>query len=272
MPLRNTGEHSGMHMCVENIVANLSRSGRYSGLLNRIGDPVSPSFLFELLFANALEKSGVLLNYEVAVRSGAKTVDFVNDDGDGAHLCFELTSPEMGNELKREYASSKTESEGISTYSVQLSSNHDNEYLRPEALTLRMQEKLLDKVDKFPDPTDSVFSVIVVDCSAFHFGCFDGEDCRMVVFGKTSEPAFQEDWRGSQIRGILDPADDRRGAPEFRERITAVVFVPEKKVELLDQAFLVLNVSRSRNHLERFWSRCRAVSVLSNLKHVPPAQ
>lgn len=262
-----------MDMRIENIVANLSKSGRYSRLLNCVSDPIPQSFLFELLFANTVENSGVLLNYEINVHSDTNaTVDFVHEDSDGTRLCFELVSSEMSNELKRESAPVKTDIEGVSTYSVLLESRHENQYLRPEALTIRMQEKLLEKVGKFPEPTDDVFSTIVVDCSAFHFGHFDGEDCRMVIFGRTQDPYLQEYWDNRPIQGILNPADHRRGAKQFRERITAVIFVPEKEVELLDKAFLVLNVSRSKSHLETFWSKLRDRSIFGKLKYVPPAQ
>jgi hypothetical protein len=178
----------------------------------------------------------------------------------------------MSNELKREYELVKTDIEGISTFTAELSSNHQNEYLRPEALTIRMQEKLLEKIDKFPDPDDDVFSVVVVDCSDFHFGGFDGEDCRMVMFGRTNNPYLREHWRGNPILGTFDDSRDKRGASEFRERVTAVVFVPQIKVDLLNQAFVVPNVRRSGSHLGRFQSRCREVPVLSGLKCVlPPA-
>ncbi len=262
-----------MDVRIENIVTGLSKSGRYSRLLSYITDPVRPSFLFELLFANAVEDSGVLLNYEVNVRSDTNaTVDFVHDDGDGTRLCFELVSPEMSQELKRESAPVKTDIEGVSRYSVRLESRHENQYLRPEALTIRMQEKLLEKVGKFPGPRDDVFSTIVVDCSAFHFGHFDGEDCRMVIFGRTQEPHFQEFWDNKPIQGILNPANQRRSAKEFQERITAVIFVIEKDVAILDKAFLVLNVSRSMPHLEAFWSKLRARPIFGKLKYVAPAQ
>lgn len=264
---------NSMDVRIENIVTNLSKSGRFSRLLNYISDPLPPSFLFELLFANAIENSGVLLNYEVNVHPDTNTtVDFVHEDSDGTRLCFELVSPEMSEELERESAPVKTDIEGVSTYSVLLESRHENQYLRPEALTIRMQEKLLEKVGKFPEPRDDVFSTIVVDCSAFHFGHFDDEDCRMVIFGRTREPYLQEFWDNKPIQGILSPVNQRRGAKEFRERITAVIFVLEKEVAVLDKAFLVLNVSRSMPHLEAFWSKLRDRPIFGKLRYVPPAQ
>ena len=74
---------------IEDIVANLTTLGRYSRLLSCISEPVPQSFLFELLFANALENDGLALNYEVALRPSANTtVDFVHDYSDGTRLAW----------------------------------------------------------------------------------------------------------------------------------------------------------------------------------------
>ena len=255
---------------IEDIVTSLSKLGRYSPLLKRIADPVPSSFLFELLFANIFETNGLQLSYEVNIRPDTNaTIDFVYDDNDGARLCFELVSPEMSDQLKLESAPVETETEGVSTWSVLLESGNENPHLRPEALTIRMQEKLLEKIDKFSEPTDSIFSTIVVDCSAFHFGRFDDEDCRMVLFGRTQNPYFQEYWSNSPIIGILNPENNRRGAKEFRERTTAVVFIPEKGIQLLDKAFLVLNVSRSKSHLEAFWLKLKGIPIFRKFRYVP---
>ena len=258
---------------IDDIVANLTRLGRYSRLLNCIADPVPQSFLFELLFANILETNGLGLSYEVGIRPGTNaTVDFVYEDNDGTRLCFELLSPEMSNHLKLESAPVEAETEGVSTWSVLLEGGHKNPHLRPQAQTIRMQEKLLEKVDKFPEPTDGIFSTIVVDCSAFHFDHFDSEDCRMVLFGRTQNPYFQEYWNDKPIMGILNPANNRRSAKEFRERITAVVFIPKTDIQLLDKAFLLLNVSRSESHIQAFWLKLKDIPILGKLRYVPIPQ
>lgn len=255
---------------VKDIIANLARLGRYSRLLNCISEPIQQSFLFELLFANVLEGSGIALNYEVALRPEANTtVDFVHDENDGTRLAFELVSPEMSNQLKAESTPIATETEGVSKWSVLLESGHHNPHLRPQAQTIRMQEKLLEKVVKFPEPEETIFSTIVVDCSAFHFGHFDGEDCRMVLFGRTQNPYFQEYWNGEPIAGILHPDNNRRGTKEFRERVTSVVFIQEKDIDLLDKAFVLMNVYRSESHLRAFWLKLKESSVLRKLRYVP---
>jgi hypothetical protein len=256
---------------IEGMVANLAKLGRYSRLLNYIVDPVPQSFLFELLFANTLETNGIELTYEVNIRSGTNsTVDFVYDKNDGTRLCFELLSPEMSNELKREAAPVQTEFEGVKTWSARMGSGYENPYLRPESLTIRMQEKLLEKIDKFSEPTDSIYSIIVVDCSDFHFGHFDEEDCRMVLFGRTQNPYFQEYWNERPIIGILNPNNDRRGAVEFRERISAVMFIPQKDIQLLDNAFILLNASRSESHLQALCLKMKGIPILGKLNFVHP--
>ena len=68
--------------------------------------------------------------------------------------------------------------------------------------------------------------------------------------------------------GILDPDNNRHGAKEFRERITAVVFIPEKEVNLFDKAFLLMNVCRSEHHLQAFWSKLKNIPVLGKLRCV----
>ncbi len=259
-----------MDQQILDIVTKLASSGRYSRLLSYVKDPLPESFLFELLFANMAE-TNIELRYEVNIRPDTNTsVDFVHDDSDGGRLCFELVSPEMSSQLKRETAPVKTDIEGVSTWSALLESGHENPHLRPEAQTIRMQEKLLEKVGKFPEPVETIFSIIVVDCSAFHFAHFDAEDCRMVLFGRTQNPYFQEYWNGKPILGILNPNNTSRGAKEFRQRITAVVFVTEKHVQLFHKAFLLLNESRSQSHLQAFWLKLRGIPSFEKLRYVPP--
>ncbi|HUJ16935.1 MAG TPA: hypothetical protein VL197_02995 [Nitrospirota bacterium] len=94
----------------------------------------------------------------------------------------------------------------------------------------------------------------------------------MVLFGRTKNPYFQEYWNGKPVIGILNPDNNYRGAKEFRERITAVVFIPEKNIQLLDRAFLLLNESRAETHLRALWSKLKDIPALKKLKYVPSPQ
>ena len=262
-----------MDALIKTIISNLSKSERYSRLVNNAIHQMAPSFVFELLFVNSFEINGIELEYEVNItEDNDSTVDFIFKDNSGSIFCFELVSPEMSEELGRACNPEPTDIEGVSSYSILMASRHLNPYLRPEALTIRMQEKLLDKMYKFPPPTDNMFSSIVVDCSNFHFGHFDDEDCRMVMFGRTQNPYFQEFWNGRQIKGLLYHNNDSRGAKEFRNRITSVIFVSKTAPNLLDEAFLVLNELRSREHLEAFWSKLANNAVFNKLRYVPPPE
>lgn len=255
---------------LENIVSKLRCMEKFSSLVNKYNECPTSSFMFEILFAHTFENYGMSLEYEVGISPlNNSTVDFTFTETDNKKLCFELVSPEMSDELKRQCTPRKTEVDGILEWEVLLESGHSNEYLRPESQTIRIQEKILEKVNKFPDPTDDIYSIIVVDCSSFHFGHFDGEDCRMVMFGNTQNPLFQEYWEGSPVKGILNPENNNRGAKDFRNRITSVLFIQEKSTDIFSKAFVVLNIHRSKQHLESFWQRLRKYLIYQKLKYVP---
>lgn len=260
------------------LILDLLRSRKkYSSIIDNIENADAPNipFIFEATFAYTLEKHGISPDYEVNVTPlNNFKIDFVYGDVDGSKLCFELLSPNMGDNLTQQCTPEETGIKGISKWEVILEGNHPNQFLRPEAQTIRMQEKILEKVDKFPDPSDDIFSTIVVNCNNFHFGHFDGEDCRMVMFGRTQNQFFQEFWEGKPIRGLLNEANDRQGAEEFRKRVTSVIFIlevsPETSLNILDKAFIVLNILRSKKHLESFWEKLKGSEVFRNLKYVPP--
>lgn len=252
------------------IISELKETGRYPRLLKKVTPRIDPSVLFEILFANFFEQKEMKLDYEIRISQITNhTVDFVYHENDDCRLCFELVSPGMSAQLKPAFAPRPTDIEGVSSFGTCLESNHPNEYFRPEAQTIRLQEKLLEKVEKFPQLTDSIFSSIVVDCSSFHCGQLDGEDCRMVMFGKTREPLLQERWHGTQLLGLLDERNNSRWAKEFRERIVSVIFVPNQKANLLDGAFVLLNYCLNNSYLNNFISQIRNNPAMRNLKYVP---
>jgi hypothetical protein len=245
--------------------------GKYSLIIDNIETSDSPktSFIFEALFAYALERHEISPDYEVNVTPhNNSTIDFVYAEAGGNKLCFELLSPDMSDELREQCIPTATEIEGISKWEVLLEGSHPNPYLRPEALTIRMQEKLLEKIDKFPDPSDDIFSVISINCESFHFGRFDGEDARMVMYGRTVNSIFQEFWDGEPIKGLLDDSLIRRGSREFRERISAAIFIPniDAPSNILDGSILILNHRRSRSHLRSLINELKKWEVFKKLR------
>ena len=256
---------------LEKIKVELSILNRFSKLLSNL-DEVSPppdSFVFEALFAYETVKSGLNFQYEINVNpNNDTTVDFVYEEFDKYKLCCELLSPDISDTLKQVTEPQSTDIEGIKSWEVVLEGNHPNEYLRPQAQTIRLQEKLLEKVVKFPSPIDNVFCTIVVDCTNFHFGHFDPDDCRMVMYGKTKVPEFQEFWVNSPILGLLNPSLRKIYADDFRAKITAVIFIPKLDAEPLYNGFLILNHHRPDNHLQDFWTTLRRYEVFHRLKYL----
>ena len=147
----------------------------------------------------------MIFQYEINVNpTNDTTVDFVYQENSNHKLCFELLSPDMSDTLKKATEPRATDTEDIKAWEVLLEGNHQNEYLRPQAQTIRLQEKLLDKVVKFPAPDDNIFCSIVVDCTQFHFGHFDPDDCHMVMYGKSKVPEFG-DFGGLSNFGFTKP-------------------------------------------------------------------
>lgn len=259
---------------LQEIIDFLKGFGKYNSIVAKIEStrPLPMSFVFEALFANAFLRNGLELDYEVDVpESGSFHPDFLYKSENGTSCFFELTRPDMSEELKIECEPEATDVEGVYTWEALLHGNHQQQHLRPEALTIRMQEKLLEKADQLPNHSNEVFSFVVVDCSNFHFGHMDDEDCRMVMWGKTITPEFQEYWMGNRIQGLLEDDFDRRNAEVFRERISGVIFVPDIKVDIFDGAYLALNNLRSKEHFEILYSVFNGKETFSTLRllHLP---
>jgi hypothetical protein len=247
----------------------LKDSGKYPGLVKKAERSPSQAVAFEVMFADAFESKGIALQNEARVNLvNDKTVDFVYQSQANERFCFELVSPEMSDRLKGECECVETAVEGLA--GVSLSSNNAKEHLRPEAQTIELLWKLLEKVDKFSEPHSETFAIIVVNCSNFHFGHLDDEDCRMVMYGKTRTPAYQEYWRNnrgksSPVQGMLDDACELRGARSFRRKGTAVIFVPKLLPLLLSGAYVVLNHHRSERHRVAFAAGIRDLAPFSGL-------
>lgn len=257
---------------LENIKKKLSTIERYRKLLlNMNKDYQTPdSFVFEALFAYYAEELRLRFKYEVNVNpDNDTTIDFVYDEDINYKLCFELVSPDLSDPLKIETKLQRTGIDGTMGYKISLTGNHPNKHKRPEAQTIRLQEKLLEKIIKFPEPVDNVFCTIVVDCTNFHFGHFDNEDCRMVMYGRTKINENQESWNNNPILGLLDPELRKKYADDLRSKITAVIFFPTISTGLLENGFLILNCHRSKNHLLDFWKILQNHVLFPNLKQLP---
>ncbi|MDQ3777076.1 MAG: hypothetical protein M3461_23350 [Pseudomonadota bacterium] len=92
-----------------------------------------------------------------------------------------------------------------------MKSDHHNPYFRTAAQLIRLQEKILAKVTKFPLPKPDVIASVVVDCSNIQAGSIDDEDVRMAAFGRPRDPVWQEYWGKNRLLGLFEPAYKARG-------------------------------------------------------------
>lgn len=259
-----------MNTHLTEVINRLEELGKYGPLVKKLRDSnlLDMPFVFEALFANCLELSGMSVDYEVKVNANNNSdVDFCFQKGEHNYY-FELLRPEMKDELKDEYQ--KIDDDGF--FGVELTQDHTKEYKRPEAQTIYLQDKLLEKVYKFPNPQSNCYSIIVVDCSNIHFGNFNDEDCRMVMYGKTINPIWQERWLSkdgkSRILGLLEKENKKREARNFRGKITGVLFVPKISTTLLKGAYISLNIHRNNIYKERFRDTFLSMPPFQNLQWI----
>lgn len=242
----------------------LQITGRYKYLLERLktAELTYWSFVFEILFADEFELNGICLDYEVNINpSNDKSIDFIHHAEGDTKFLFELVRPAMSEILQTE------NNQRLYKDGVMLSTDHANEKLRPEAQTIRLQEELLEKVEKFPEPDNKIFSVIVVDCSNFHFGHFDQDDARISMYGVPNNPILLERWNGKRISGMLEKNYIKRNAPDFQRKITAVIFIPTLKPgKIFSEAKIVFNHFRSDQHKILFQSMASSLQPIKDIK------
>ncbi|UCG55003.1 MAG: hypothetical protein JSV32_01955, partial [Dehalococcoidia bacterium] len=127
------------------------------------------------------------------------------------------------------------------SYGLLLSSDHSNPYFRTAAQVIRLQEKILEKVEKFGQPSNEVLSIIVVDCTNIHSGMLDEEDVRIVAFGLAKNPVWQEFWNGIRLKGLFEADFTARNSEELREKISVIIFLSELKPGALKNSYFVVN-------------------------------
>lgn len=102
------------------------------------------------------------------------------------------------------------------------------------------------------------------------------------MYGETKNPMNQEFWDGKHIIGLLEDAFQKHGGKEFKERITAILFLPDYSkdmrglhvddysidMERLHEAFIVPNYHRSREHLSLFHQAISKQKVFSTATYV----
>jgi hypothetical protein len=271
------GDKAVLDQYIKPVLETLRKTKRYERLLNNIARSgfTDKSLIFEALFAYSFELRDLVLQYEEdANAENNECVDFALRTSTGKQFFFELVRPEPSQAIQKAWQKSNV---------LELSSRHEDPNFRTQRQTTRLQEKLRDKIGKFPEPHENIFSVIVVNCDNFHGGTFDDDHCRMVMYGRTRNWAYQEYDEGNRIEGILEP-NNKRGNKDgtyadIRRKITSIIFVPslslytsefDEQYNLLDKSFLASNYHRSTNHLKDFRTTFRKLPVFEGVEEISP--
>lgn len=224
------------------MVSFLESTNRFGDLIAKYNENKKDrSLWFEIAFAYWFENEGYVLEYETNANPENKTsVDFRLKDNNYIFL-FELLRVENSDEIGRHIKQQQEENKLFKSYELLLSSDQNNPYFKTAAQIIRLQEKLLEKVNKFTAPHENQFNIIVADCSNIHIGMIDSEDVRIALFGKSCNPIWQEFWDGNRLLGIFEKEYNRRNSDEFKQKIGAVIIVPKLEPGALRKAMVVVN-------------------------------
>lgn len=227
---------------MKEIINFLDNSGKHGQLLAKWHERKDDEIRFEVLFAYWCESRNLSLNYEASVNpDNDKTVDFNFITGNGITVNLELVRPDLNKGIKDQLT-------GEVLQGYILTSNHPDPDFRTCAQQIKLQWALLEKVEKFPTYSEKTINIIVADCSNIHAGMFDHHDLCMAMYGHSYNPIWQEYWEGRKLIGMWEKGYNQRGSSEFCERISAVIFVPKQKVELLNDALTAINSLMSIKH------------------------
>jgi hypothetical protein len=227
---------------MDEIVEYLEQSGKYEQLLANWHQRNDDETRFEVLFAFWCESRGLTLNYEVSVNpDNDKTIDFNFITNNDVTINLELVRPDLNKGIKDQLS-------GDVLQGYILTSNHQDPDFRTCAQQIKLQWALLEKVEKFPELSETTINIIVADCSNVHAGMFDRHDLEMAMYGYPGNPIWQEYWEGKKLIGMWENGYNQRGSEKFCERISAVFFVPKQTTELLEKALTALNPLNSKEH------------------------
>jgi hypothetical protein len=247
---------------MENVIAYLEQSGRYAQLLAKWHERNDDEIRFEVLFAYWCESRSLSLNYEVRVNpDNEKTVDFNFSTNNNVTVNLELVRPDLNIGIRNQLI-------GDILQGYILTSDHEDPDFRTCAQLIKLQWALLEKVDKFPKHSENTINITVVDCSNVHAGMFDHHDLGMAMYGYPGNPVWQEYWGKNKLLGMWEEGYNQRSSKEFCEKISAIVFVPMQKLELLEKALTALNPLKSKEHRQLILDELKIYQAFVNVQVV----
>ena len=247
---------------MEEIVDKLKKTGKHNLLLAMWYERNDDEIRFEVLFAYWCERRNLSLNYELNVNpENDKTVDFNFVTENGVTVNLELVRPDLNKGIKEKLT-------GDVLQGYILTSDHEDPDFRTCAQQIKLQWALLEKVEKFPPYSENTINIIVADCSKIHAGMFDHHDLGMAMYGYPGNPIWQEYWEGNKLIGMWEEGYNQRGSDKFCDRVSAVIFVPKQKKELLGEALAALNPLKSKEHRERILDELKVYEAFVDVRVV----
>lgn len=186
--------------------------------------------LFELRFAYALHRAGIVPQYEIP-GEGHSTIDF------GFTSACQIWRVELMRLEETNAARDATRTgtaEGIAWAERSLETNAADSRMSVEGETLKAVERICQKCERDGAPhkftlPDGALHALLVDTSTL----FDGADLYDYVHialgtNYVTEPAARRYWLDKPITGVFDASTNLRGAAELRARVHFLGFVCEE--------------------------------------------
>lgn len=201
--------------------------------------------LFELRFAADLYNIGLLAEYEYEANTEKKSsIDFKIQDSNFSYL-IELVSIGTSDATKK---ATKYKDINLNTYkkthkieiwSTHLTSNAQDKKQSEEGEIILVQQKILEKVHKFPSVLNNSFNLILIDIRGYlpSKGEDMEDDYREVAYGAFGLTTGNS-WKGHfwindkgkkvAIKGLFEKDNPLREAKKLQEKIHFLGFINEK--------------------------------------------
>lgn len=259
---------------IEQIIAYLKPLRRYDKLIDLFNTHKNRGYAFELYFAYAMEQKGVKLEYEKRANvNNDKTVDFYHAF-QGNNIWFELVSLDTSDVIKNdiEQQHKNTQSGGVSYHSLVIKSDHPNPHYDSAAQLIRLQEKILEKPEKFSTPSDDTFNIIVTDCSQIHLGAFDAEDFRNAIYGYPKDMRLREVFKGQRVKGLFEDGLDKRNISELQNKTSALICLGRVKLDLFtkERAYISCNPLLGAHHYHKTYDCLAELAPLKTARYIKP--
>jgi hypothetical protein len=186
--------------------------------------------MFELRFGHALDRAGIVPQYEIP-GEGQSTIDF-GFANDGQHWRVEMVR--LGEtQAVKDATGSRVDADGVPWSGRILRSDADDPKQSLEGETLKAVERICQKCEskgrrhKFP-PLDGAYHGMLVDLRTFSQGGDIHDRVHIALGAAAVDQRYRLFWDGRPIMGVFSPETKLQGAAGMRERVHFLGFVHER--------------------------------------------